>query len=245
MKKITLFCLACCFISGSLAWADGASVEVAADTCHPIPKAGTPQYVIGYGSLMEDASRQRSVPQAIEVAPVRVQGFRRAWMERGASVGFSTTFLGVSKDAKSAMNAVLFPLDSESDIVNMDARENGYCRVQVSKDQIDALDLSSVPDGEIWLYASKQQNIAAPSTTYPIVQSYVDVFLSGCLQIEARFQLEGFARECIRSTHGWSKHWVNDRIYPRRPFIYQPKAAAIDRLLSREIPAYFRAVRIE
>jgi len=245
MKKVTLFCLAYCFFGCPLVLAEGVSAEIASDTCHPIPKAGIPQYVIGYGSLMDEASRQRSASGAAEAVPVRVQGFRRAWIARGASIGFSTTFLGASIDSKSVMNAVLFPVVREPDIAIMDARENGYCRVQVSKNQIETLDLSAVPDGEIWLYATQQQNLASASAAYPIVQSYVDVFLAGCLQIEARFQLEGFARECVGSTHGWSKHWVNDRIYPRRPFIYQPKAGAIDRVLNKEIPAYFRAIRIE
>lgn len=245
MKKLPLFFLACCFFSGTLAIADVVSLETQTDTCHPTPKLATPQYLIGYGSLMEDVSRQRSAPQATEVTPVRVQGFRRAWAAHGASIGFSTTFLGVSQDAKSAMNAVLFPLQNETDIANMDARENGYCRVQLSKSQIETLDLSAVPDGEIWLYANKQQSMASPSRTFPIVQSYVDVFLTGCLQVEAKYQLPGFARECVVSTHNWSKNWVNDRIYPRRPFVYQPNSGAIDRLLNREIPAYFQSIRIE
>ena len=245
MKKLSSFFLACCLFSGAFAVADVVPLEIPTGTCHPIPKTASPQYIIGYGSLMEDASRQRSAPQSTEVTPVRVQGFRRAWTARGASVGFSTTFLGVSQDAKSGMNAVLFPLQNEADIANMDARENGYCRAQVSKDQIETLDLSAVPDGEIWLYVNKLQSMDLPSSTFPIVQSYVDVFLTGCLQVEAKYQLPGFARECVVSTHNWSKHWVNDRIYPRRPFVYQPNAGAIDRLLNKEVPTYFQSIRIE
>ena len=243
MKTIPLFLVACCLFNGGAALADGVSIDAGVDTCHPVPKADTPQYIIGYGSLMEETSRQRSIPEATEVVPVRVQGFRRAWIAKGTAIGLSTTFLGVTKNSRSAMNAILFPVDR--DMARVDARENGYCRVPVTKSQIDTLDLSPVPDGEIWLYANKQQNMASPSAAYPIVQSYVDVFITGCLQIGEKFQLADFARECIGSTHGWSKQWVNDRIYPRRPFIYQPKSGEIDRLLNREIPAYFQAIRIE
>jgi hypothetical protein len=39
--------------------------------------------------------------------------------------------------------------------------------------------------------------------------------------------------------------WVNDRVYPRRPFVVQPKAFQIDSLLSRELPQYFSRIRIE
>ena len=245
MKKSPLFFFACCLFNFSLAYADTAPLEAAVDTCHPAPRASVPQYIIGYGSLMEDASRQRSVPQAVEVVPVRVQGIRRAWVARGGVVGFSTTFLGAYKDAASTMNAAMFALTEAGAIATLDARENGYCRAPVNKNQINTLDLSALPDGEIWVYVSKKENILRASPAYPIVQSYVDVFLTGCLQIEAKFQLEGFARECISSTHDWSKEWVNDRIFPRRPFVYQPRAGAIDRLLSQEVPVYFGAIHFE
>ena len=33
------------------------------------------------------------------------------------------------------------------------------------------------------------------------------------------------------TTTGWNANWVNDRIYPRRPFIYAPGASAIDKIL--------------
>jgi len=38
---------------------------------------------------------------------------------------------------------------------------------------------------------------------------------------------------------------MNDRIYPRRPFIYQPKAGRIDQLLKEHLPQYFQHIRIE
>lgn len=107
------------------------------------------------------------------------------------------------------------------------------------------LDNSLIPEGEFWIYVNRATNIAPPSTALPIVQSYVDVFLSGCLQIERNYSIDGFTRECVRSTGGWSKHWVNDRIYPRRPLAEQPNAKAIDTLLDTELPQYFRAMRIK
>jgi hypothetical protein len=38
---------------------------------------------------------------------------------------------------------------------------------------------------------------------------------------------------------------VNDRVYPRRPFVFQPRARQIDELLERELPRYFRQIRLE
>ncbi len=235
----------------SAAWSDAVSVEQSSralatpDKCHPLPEAGKPQYIVGYGSLMEEASRLRTAPNAGVAMPVRVEGYRRAWIARAAYIGVGTTFLGVLADSKSRISAVLFSMFDESEIVGMDSREQGYCRAKIDANRILMLNNSVVPDGEFWIYVNRDANIARPSKALPIVQSYVDVFLSGCLQIERNHSIDGFARECVRSTHGWSKHWVNDRIYPRRPMAQQPNAKVIDKLLDTELPQYFRTMRIE
>ncbi|TCS72452.1 hypothetical protein EDC61_105107 [Sulfuritortus calidifontis] len=217
---------------------------LAADDCHPLPTPGTPQYLVGYGSLMEEASRLRTAPGAKSALPVRVQGFRRAWIARGAPVGFGTTFLGVSQDKAARMNAVLFALAEETELSNLDAREAGYCRVALAPAQVTPL-TGTLPEGELWLYLNRPERTAPPDRRFPIVQSYVDIFLGGCLQIERQHQLAGFTEECVDSTAGWSRHWVNDRIHPRRPFAHQPNAGAIDALLQRKLPDQFRAIRIE
>lgn len=216
-----------------------------ADDCHPLPTPGTPQYLVGYGSLMQEASRLRTAPSAKEAWPVRVSGFRRAWIAQGAPIGFSTTFLGIAIDPRAATNAVIFPLASDAELADMDARESGYCRVAIDEKQIAMLGGTPPPAGETWIYVNRPQRIAAPSPRHPIVQSYVDIFINGCMQIERQYRLAGFAEECIDNTQGWSRHWVNDRIYPRRPFIHQPNAGAIDALLQRKLPEQFKAIRIE
>lgn len=222
-----------------------ASLHALADTCHPAPTPGKAQYLIGYGSLMEKASRQHTAPNSGEALPVRVQGFQRTWIATGSRVGFSTTYLGVSAKPSAVMNAVLVAVSDEADMASLDQREVSYCRARVGSVQVTSLDVPPVPEGEIWIYVNQREHAAPPSQRYPIVQSYVDIFLSGCLQVERKYRIDGFAKECLRTTRGWSKHWVNDRIYPRRPFAYQPDAGAIDALLNSELPAYFRAIRIE
>lgn len=69
--------------------------------------------------------------------------------------------------------------------------------------------------------------------------------LPSLLSLERKHRLDGFARECVRTTQEWSQHWVNDRIFPRRPFEHQPYAGAIDALRNEEVPEYFRAIQIE
>jgi hypothetical protein len=64
-----------------------------AENCHAQPDLAQAQYIIGYGSLMQDESRKRTSPQAGPAHPVEVLGYRRGWFAKGAPVGVSTTFL--------------------------------------------------------------------------------------------------------------------------------------------------------
>ncbi len=213
--------------------------------CHPTADTTQPQYIVGYGSLMQDESRKRTSPQAGEAFPVDVTGFQRRWIARGDPVGFSTTYLGVTAEPSAQMNAVTYRVDS-SELAATDRREISYCRALVPTSQIAPLEKTAQPlGGQAWIYVNKPESIATPSARYPIVQSYVDIFVSGCLEQEQRFGLEGFAQRCLTTTQDWSEHWVNDRIYPRRPFIYQPKSRQIDALLAKTLPQYFARIRIE
>jgi hypothetical protein len=214
--------------------------------CHPPANASRPQLVVGYGSLMEDGSRRRTAPRAGPAHPVDVAGFERGWFARGGAVGFSTTYLGARANMGSHLNAVAYEVDA-AELAATDRRESSYCRAPVAPADLRPLEHAySLPDGaQAWIYVVSADRAHDPDVDFPIVQSYVDVFLSGCLEQEERFALEGFARRCIATTRGWSAHWVNDRIFPRRPFAYQPRAARIDRLLHDEVPAEFAAIRIE
>ena len=76
--------------------------------------------------------------------------------------------------------------------------------------------------------------------------------MTGCLDLAKRVDRNlypdlRFAEECIETTEGWSPDWVNDRLYPRRAFIYQPNAGTIDRLLhdAAKTAPFFDRIRIE
>lgn len=218
----------------------------AGSDCNVPADAHQAQFIVGYGSLMQDESRERTSPHAGPAQPVEIAGFKRGWFARGASVGFSTTFLGVLPDRSSRLNAVIYQVDA-AELAATDGRERSYCRTGVAPEDVKPLEpgVTSAPDGQIWIYVSRPGGVARPDAKYPIVQSYVDVFLTGCLEQQERFGLAGFAAQCIATTAGWSTHWVNDRIYPRRPFVFQPRAGQIDRLLSTQLPRYFVRIRIE
>lgn len=217
-----------------------------AQECHPGFQADKPQFIVGYGSLMQDESRKRTAPQAGPAHPVEISGFRRGWFAAGASTGVTTTFLGVVTDPAAHFNAVVYRVE-KAEVLATDGRETGYCRRPVAPSQIKLLDPSAVVplDRQAWIYVNTAASTASPTRDKPIVQSYVDIFVSGCLEQEERFRLRGFAAECLATTSGWSAHWVNDRLYPRRPFIHQPRAGQIDRLLSEQVGNTFSKVKIE
>ena len=76
-----------------------------AQDCHPPVDKSKPQYTIGYGSLMQKASKDRTAPNTGGNIPAMVKGFRRAWNAQGTSISFSTTYLGVTDSDDDAMAA--------------------------------------------------------------------------------------------------------------------------------------------
>lgn len=225
------------------------NIAVYAHNCYPPINPQQAQIIVGYGSLMNEASKKRSDPNVSDSYPVRVTGFKRGWLARSCNkiIGFSTTFLNIYPEKNSTMNAVIYKLGTAHNIYKYDARENIYCRIRIPSSHIKFLVPipKTMRHAQIWIYANKKKDANPPSKNCPIVQSYVDVFLTGCLNIQKKFNLPNFAKQCIMTTSHWSPYWVNDRIYPRRPFIYQPNAREIDKLLEKTHPKLFDAIKIE
>ncbi|PHQ79208.1 MAG: hypothetical protein COB66_07345 [Coxiella sp. (in: Bacteria)] len=239
--KPTSLSLACLLITAY-------AVPTFANNCHPLVDMHKPQLIIGYGSLMQEASKKRSDPDVSANYPVLVRGFKRGWFLYACNdrPGFSTTYLGVTPNPDAHINAVVYKLNGAKTIQAYDAREKGYCRVRVKPSDIKFLALlpKNMQNGQIWIYNSQQGLIKTPTKNCPIVQSYVDIFLSGCLELQKKYTLPGFAKQCITTTSDWSSHWVNDRLYPRRPFIYQPEAGKIDTLIHDNLPVQFKHIKI-
>ncbi len=214
------------------------------ENCHPDANPNLSQYILAYGSLMETSSEKATDNGSGENKPVLIDHYQRGWFAKGLSIGLSTTYLGVIKKTNAHFNGTLFKLASAHSLKNYDRRERYYCRVLVPGKQIHLLIEQKLPRGEYWIYALKPELMAPPSARYPIVQSYVDIFLAGCLEIEEKYHLKNFAAACVNTTGDWSLHWVNDRIYPHRPTVYQAKALAIDALLQQEIPRLFHQIQL-
>lgn len=201
------------------------------------PADSTPStYVFGYGSLIEEGSRLRTAPDALVAFPARVRGLRRGWWDRGGTSGLTTTFLGAVADPAAACNGVLFKVTA-GELQDLDARESTYARTEIQASDVTMLDgCPDVPAGTIYAYLNRldARGIARslPNAQFPIVQSYVDVCLQGCLDLEARYRMAaGFTQDFLTTTDGWNAFWVNDRQFPRRAFAVLSVAGQIDAAL--------------
>ena len=219
-----------------------AAVTYAEDGCHPDISSAQQNFMIGYGSLMQAESRQRTNPEVIDVYPIEMSGYERRWGLNGGK--YKTTFLTIIRESGSNLNAVYYPVE-EGDIKASDQRELAYCRVQVSKNDLSPLGLRSLPEGVYWVYVNENPHLQSPSHKYPIAQSYVDIFLDGCMQVGQTYKIDDFMEKCVIETSDWPRasdgKWINDRVFPRRPVGKPnvPSILEIDKLLSEHFEYYY------
>jgi cation transport regulator ChaC len=106
------------------------------------------QFIFGYGSLINSASRNSTAGKTVPAIPVRVSaafGYVRAWDDRSTS-GF--TALGLRKpganEKAGTINGVLYPVEG-GDMAKYDVREQGYRRVEVSRERSSRCPCSNCP----------------------------------------------------------------------------------------------------
>lgn len=207
------------------------------------------QYVFGYGSLIDRASRTRTNPSATYAIPVVSGNISRGWWIHGTPIGYSTCFLAIQPQAGARCNGVIYPVN-DIELAALDKREAYYTRIKISANDITRLDGGDPlePDALIWTYAVEDGLRTVATPEYPIVQSYVDICLNGCFDIEDTFpqaKAAGYIEMFITETHDWSYFWENDRIFPRRPLSNQPRAFQIDRALRQYVPDFFEHIQIQ
>lgn len=211
-------------------------IQASTKDCNLNPSKNSKNYIIGYGSLMERESRMITNPQANRAEPVLVKGFQRVWGQNGGN--YKTTFLTLIEKKDAKLNAIFYSVNIEN-LLKTDQRERSYCRIKVDEKNLDFYGRKvNSKDANFWIYAATPDRLKKPSATHPIVQSYVDIFINGCLQTEEEFKLQGFAKDCVQLTSDWSEQWVNDRLHARRPFAIK-NAVKIDQLLSQYFSNYY------
>lgn len=182
---------------------------------------GIGMYIFGYGSLINAASRALT-GQTGKAIPATIHGFIRHWSMIDESYRLAP--LAVNH-GDGQVNGVLLEID-EHELKHFDAREAGYHRTEVDPSLVECATLFD-PSRPIWLYITDKA--IAPTHQAPIVQSYVDTVLAGCLEISQQF-----ANHFLTHTQGWQHAWENDRLqpkYPRGANIARDQQEQIDRLL--------------
>ena len=211
-------------------------------------------FIFGYGSLINDTSRNSNCEFIHEAIPARISpefGYRRVWNYKNPTSQMYALGLESCLDSTKAstINGVIFPV-IEKDLHKFNERELNYSLKEIPKKMIETLSWIKIPEkSNIWTYipilnksksdydsGSNSENTSRADYENPICQSYIDLCLEGCLKYG-----EDFATEFLDTTFSWNQDWINDRLIPRRPWIYQPLYNKIDTLLQNnpQSQAYF------
>ena len=200
------------------------------------------EFIFGYGSLIDAASRDATAGKSTAAIPVRVSasfGYVRTWNDRSPS-GF--TALGLRKphagEQASTINGVIYPV-AQSAMKRFDEREQGYVQMEIPHDAIQPVSWQPVPaEGHIWVYVPDRKgdtpgvSLPEADAAFPMLQSYIDLVLAGASQYGP-----AFAVELIETTRDWSRYWLNDRELARRPWVHDPQYEDVDHLLASTAPA--------
>lgn len=214
-------------------------------SCFPGVDSRQKQYLVASGTLILEAAREKKLNKDEVEFPVWVSGYQRGWFVRVVEKSPTRTVLGVSPKEGKLFNGLLLA-SSDQQIRSLDRTETLNCRVLINVRQLKSMAGGQLPgQGQIWIYVVKPGNMNKAVGKYPIQQSDVDNFLTGCLEQSKTFSLPQFSEQCVDFTVGWSEDWANDRERPTSGRLVQNKRKQIDRLLERLEGDLFDKVRDE
>jgi hypothetical protein len=198
--------------------------------------------------MSSSSSLPCSVLPGVVVTLTKDFGYERRWNFR-STTGF--TALGVSKaesiHTASDINGVLFQVPHAM-MPGFDRREVGYEKVRIPLDCLRFEPHSDDEDGDsasydnsslcykqlnsnsrLWLYVPLPSSCKPADENHPLLQSYVDTVLQGCLEWGGEKMADCF----IQTTGGWSTYFLNDTPSSRRPWLFRKDYSTIDRLLQK------------
>ena len=220
------------------------AISVASE-CFPSPDSNKPQYVVAYGQYLYNETRKHIPVQMMKDTPVWVEGYKRGWFSQRPALTVPMTELGVVEAPGERFNAVVVSLKS-GQVTSLDRDEKTLCRIKLAaKDLVPMTSASIKDDGEFWIYTTRLKQQRDAVGNYPIYQSEVDKFLTGCIEQTQRFKLPDFADQCMQTTYGWNSSWVNDRQRPVLGQLVQVKKQEIDNLLLKYQKEHFAPIRIK
>lgn len=187
------------------------------------------QFVFVYGSLINSESRQKSGVSALSHFPALVKGYQRGWFQRIESDKCSA--LGLIQRTNSFCHGIILEV-TEQELNELDNRElpHGYKRTLIPTENLTSMDeVSNIPSN-VWVYYTDSPQTA--DRNYPIIQSYLDVIITGCLAYG-----KDFTNNFIETTKGWGNSWVDDRKNPiYRRNMAKANKELIDQCLAKVLP---------
>ncbi|MCW8331215.1 gamma-glutamylcyclotransferase [Photobacterium sp. SDRW27] len=159
-------------------------------------------YIFGYGSLINGHSRKLT-GQTGAAIPAVANGLLRHW---GKVDGRYKIAPLVAVAGEGSCNGVLVKINHDS-LIDFDRRERGYRRIELDPATISATGGGLLTD-PVWVYVKTDPE--PPCEVQPIMQTYVDTVLAGCLSISRQFT-ETF----VETTQGWHYPFENDRHQPK------------------------------
>ena len=178
-----------------------------------------PGYFFGYGSLV---NRDTHHFQGVERAQLR--GWRRMWRHTKLR---EVAYLTVVPDAEAEIDGLIAEVP-DGDWAALDVREGAYDRVPAAHQVRHPLPHQP----QIVVYAIPEGKHGVPSTSGPVLLSYIDVVVQGYLR---EFGEEG-AMRFFDTTHGWEAPVLADRedpLYPRHCRLTAEERAFVDTHLAR------------
>ncbi|MEO0371438.1 MAG: gamma-glutamylcyclotransferase [Pseudomonadota bacterium] len=175
-------------------------------------------YFFGYGSLVN-----RNTHNYIDARPARLSGWKRVWRHTDLR---PVAYLTVVPDAGSEITGLMAAVP-DGGWVELDLRERAYDRVD-ARDQIKH-DMTHAPD--VVVYSIPEGKHGKPSTTCPVLLSYLDVVVQGYLK---EFDEAG-AQDFFETTDGWDAPILNDRaapVYPRSQNLSRAEQDFVDDMLA-------------
>jgi len=162
----------------------------------------------GYGSLVNELTWLQSERRPLERHPVEVRNWSREWAHCADTPHGPVCVLTAVERADSRIQGVLIRCDA-ADLAEIDAREAGYDRVELSRQDVVSY-VSDLPE-KLYIYKSKSSHYRPGSVDYPIWFSYAEAVLHGFL---SAFKTEG-VDDFIRSTSGWTVPVMDDCDNPK------------------------------
>jgi hypothetical protein len=213
-------------------------------------------FVFGYGSIINNASRRSTLQSISTQLASRDQGvddavlatlspefgYKRCWCYR-SSTGFTALGLkycaegSYERQSLTEISGVLFPVPNSEALKAFDLREAGYRRVPIPHHLIsvvtavDSFDTDrSGPTsvhGKVWVYIPECSRLSEPDENFPLLQTYIDTCIRGCLDWGGSALVSKF----LKATSGWNEFYLNDAPMSRRPWLHRPEYSLIDKLL--------------